>query len=252
MSYSSLKKLTRSVLPESLLYHAEPFLRNVFSIAYKGNKVSCPVCKKSFSSFIPLENGNDTLCPACGALPRNRLLWLYLRNELRIEERRFKTLHFSPARSIQRKLKQLKNLAYITTDFESNRSDKKYDITHIDEADNSYDLIICYHVLEHVIEDSRAMKELYRILKPGGIALLQVPWQDGNTYEDSSIRSKEERLKHFSQQDHVRIYGKDDFISRLQSAGFKVNAVEYTKQYSKDMIARFGLKDGENIFVCNK
>ena len=207
MSYSSLKKFTKNLLPPGLLYKIEPALRNFLSLSYIGNNVHCPVCERNFSHFILLENGRDSLCPACGALPRNRLLWLYLKREVQIDNKPLKVLHFSPSRSVLRKLRKLSNLNYTTTDYESSHADKRYDITNIHEQEDSFDLIICYHVLEHVINDAKAMRELLRILKPGGIALLQVPLKEGTTYEDAVAISKEERLKHFGQEDHVRIYG---------------------------------------------
>jgi SAM-dependent methyltransferase len=252
MIYSSLKKFIKSLLSPSLLYKVEPSVRNIFSIAYSGNKVHCPVCERNFSRFILLDNKRDSLCPACGSLPRNRLLWLYLKHELQIERSVVKVLHFSPSRSLLRRLKKLNNLNYTSTDYESNHADKKIDITSIGEADNSYDLVICYHVLEHVNDDAKAMKELYRILKAGGAALLQVPLKEGNTYEDFNITSEEGRLKHFGQEDHVRIYGENDFPSRLKQAGFKVNEITYPKQFSEKEIKRFGLWRDEKIFVCQK
>ncbi len=252
MIYSSLKKFTKRLLPESLLYSVEPTLRKLFAVSYKGNNVHCPVCERNFIRFILLENGRDSLCPACGALPRNRLLWLYLKQEVKIESRNMKVLHFSPSRSLLRKLKKLENLNYTSTDFETSRADKRHDITNIHEPDNIYDLIICYHVLEHIPDDAKAMHELYRILKPGGKALLQVPLKEGGTYEDSSITSKEERLKHFGQDDHVRIYGKEDFPFRLKQAGFKVTVTEYAKQLGEKEIEQFGLWKDEKIFVCTK
>jgi SAM-dependent methyltransferase len=252
MNYTSLKKFTKRLLPESFLYAAEPALRNLFSITYAGNKVQCPVCNRHFNRFLLLENRSDSLCPACGALPRNRLLWLYLNKDVKIATRSLKVLHFSPSRSVLRKLRKLSNLKYTTTDFESNRADKRHDITNIQEPDNSYDLIICYHVLEHITDDAKAMQELFRILKPGGIALLQVPLKEGNTYEDALVTSREERLKHFGQDDHVRIYGAEDFPSRLKQAGFKVSANLYPKQFSEAEIEKFGLWKDETIFVCEK
>lgn len=251
MLYSYIKKFTKRIVPEGLLYAAEPALRTIFSIGYYGNKVYCPVCEKHFSKFILLENGKDKLCPGCGALPRNRLLWLYLQEEIKISEKQLKVLHFSPSRSVMRKMRALKNLNYTTTDYESKLADKRYDITNIEQQNNVYDLVICYHVLEHIEDDTKAMKELLRILKPGSLALLQVPLKAGKTYENPDIKTTAERLRHFGQEDHVRIYG-DDFIIRLQHAGFNVNETEYANRFSETEIEQLGLWKPEKIFVCKK
>ena len=249
--YSILKRFIKVFIPKELLRQTEPFLRKIYSLFYFGNKVECAVCGNHYSKFIVLKNGVDTLCVNCGSLPRNRLLWMYLSNELNIKTTHYSLLHFSPAKSIKRKLKELKNIEYTTTDYEKGE-DKQFDITSINDDDNRYDLIICYHVFEHIVEDAKAMKELFRVLKSGGKALLQVPLKEGDTYEDFSITSPTERLKHFGQDDHVRIYGNNNFEERLKNAGFMVKAVPYATKFSDETIVRNGLNKQELIFVCTK
>ncbi len=249
--YSLLKRAIKVIVPKELLRQTEPFLRKIYSVFYFGNQVECAICGNHYSKFVVLKNGVDTLCINCGSLPRNRLLWLYMNNELNITHTHYSLLHFSPAKSIKRKINELKNIEYTTTDYEKGE-DKQYDITAINDADNRYDLIICYHVFEHILEDSKAMKELCRVLKSGGKALLQVPLKEGDTYEDISVTSPTERLKHFGQDDHVRIYGKNNFEERLSNAGFSVKAFSYATTFSDEIIDRNGLNKQELIFICSK
>ena len=248
--YSFLKKL----FPRKLLMVLEPHLRWIISIFYRGNTVFCPLCEKGFRKFISLENAEnpDLLCPACGSIQRKRLLWIYLKEEILVESKDLKLLHFSPGRPLAKKLKSLPNLNYITTQIGGKKADKSYDITSIAEKDNSYDLIICYHVLEHIAEDKKAISELYRILKPAGLALVQVPFRIGKTLEDFSVTSPVERQKLFGQRDHVRYYGLEDFVNRLLSAGFRVEQNQFAKKLGKELTEKFVLNPEERIFVCKK
>jgi SAM-dependent methyltransferase len=159
----------------------------------------------------------------------------------------FLILDFSPSRILYRKLKKRKDFLYFPTDFEDAfLSDYHYDITNIDTEDNKFDLIICYHILEHIVEDKQAMKELYRVLKKGGTVLIQTPFKEGEVYEDYGIISPEERLKHFGQEDHVRIYSALELEKRLKEAGFHTEI----KTFEADIY--FGLKKDEKIIVCKK
>ena len=145
-----------------------------------------------------------TICPFCGSLSRTRRLWKLLFEDLNIKG---KVLHFSPSRSLYRRLKKIETIDYISTDFENEfLADQKYDITKLEIADNQFDFIICYHILEHIENDGQAMKELFRVLKPGGVAIIQTPFKEGEIYENDKIISPEDRKIHFHQEDHVRIY----------------------------------------------
>ena len=137
---------------------------------------------------------------------------------------------------------------YTTTDLVSPIADVKADICALPFDDNSYDVILCNHVLEHIPEDTKAMQELYRVLKPGGWGIFQIP-QDLNrktTFEDNSITNKAERTKIFGQYDHVRIYGRD-YFDKLRRVGFKVNEVDYTSQLTAKTIDKYRLAKGEII-----
>lgn len=145
------------------------------------------------------------------------------------------------------------NLDYTTTDLNSPIADVKADICDLPFKNNEFDFIICNHVLEHIPDDTKAMQELYRILKPGGIAILQVPYEANrkNTFEDDSITDPKERARIFGQYDHVRVYGMD-YFDKLKSVGFKVEAIDYTKKLSEEEIRRYRLAEGELIPVCRK
>ena len=151
-----------------------------------------------------------------------------------------------------KKFKSFSHWDYTTTDLHSPLADVKADICALPFEDNSYDLILCNHVLEHIPNDLKAMKELYRVLKPRGTAILQVPLEEGreNTFEDDSIIDQQERTRIFGQYDHVRVYGQD-YYNRLQKAGFKVTPVDYIKEVTEGDIKRFALPT-ERIPVVTK
>jgi SAM-dependent methyltransferase len=251
--YSFLKSFVRAVLPERLFYKAEPFLRKVISVFYSGNKYECPVCGFHASKFIAVHGGESHLCPRCGSIERKRLLWLYLLNEIKIREKNnFHVLHFSPSTALRRKFEAMKNIEYHPTDIFNPLIKNRFDITQLPFSENYFDLIVCYHVLEHVTEDRKAMQELFRVLKRGGVALLQVPFSENETLEDFSVTSPEERKKLFGQEDHVRYYGRRDFVSRLQQAGFKVEEIKYAETLGEEKIRLYLLDREEIIFRCEK
>ena len=146
-----------------------------------------------------------------------------------------------------RKWKKIKTVDYTASDLSGDFiADVQFDITNISKPDESYDLIICYHILEHVIEDVKAMKELYRILKPNGTIIIQTPFKDGKIYEDYSIQSETERLKHFGQEDHVRIYSVDGLKKRLESIGFDI----IVNQFEENIY--LGFSNNEIIILATK
>lgn len=147
----------------------------------------------------------------------------------------------------------MKNLDYTTTDLNSPLADVKADICDLPFDSDTYDIIFCNHVLEHIPDDRKAMQELYRVLKPGGMAILQIP-QDlkrENTFEDNSITDRRERAEIFGQYDHVRIYGRD-YFDKLRTIGFTVKEVDYTRTLEAQEVDRFRLAPGEILPVCFK
>jgi predicted SAM-dependent methyltransferase len=222
----------------------------------KGDKYTDPIDGKSFKSFLPYGYGNqrnNVLSPSTLSLERHRLLWLYLKNETDFFTAEKKVLHFAPEQAFYKRFRKMKNLDYTTTDLNSPLADVKADICNLPFNDNEYDVILCNHVLEHIPEDTKAMQELYRVLKPGGIGIFQIP-QDLTrqvTFEDDSITDKKERAEIFGQYDHVRVYGRD-YFQKLRSIGFKVDEVDYTAILSKEDVVKYCLAKGEIIPVVRK
>lgn len=223
--YEKAKKIVKKIIPKGFIKKHEEKLRSFVALSYKGNKVTCNVCDRNFSKFIELEN-KELLCPNCGCLPRTRRLLNLIEQEPSLSIK--KLLHFSPPKAFRAKLNRMNLGEYITTDYEGEfEADKRLNIEAIEEADNLYDIIICYHVLEHITKDEQAMEELFRILKPNGVCFIQTPFKEGDIYEDYSITSKEERLTHFGQDDHVRIYSIDGLKNRLENHRFNIEVIKF-------------------------
>lgn len=233
-------------------YLATPFL----SVWLKGSTYVDPIDGKGFKRFLPYGYGEqrpNVLSPSTLSLERHRLLWLYLQNETGFFEKPLKVLHMAPEQCFLSIFKKMKNLDYTTADLYSPIVDVKADILNLPFEDDLFDLVLCNHVLEHIIDDHKAMSELYRVIKPGGLGIFQVPQniELEKTYEDPSIISPEERAKHFGQYDHVRVYGKD-YFDRLRKAGFKVEEVDYSTKLSPELLEKYCLAKGEILPVCRK
>ncbi len=251
-----LFKLILNIVPRPLLIRLSYLARPVLALLLKGNKFTDPIDNKNFKTFLPYGYGNqrnNVLSPSSLSLERHRLLWLYLNSETNFFSANLKVLHFAPEQCFLKRFKSLKNLDYITTDLESPIADVKADICNLPFKDNEFDVILCNHVLEHIPDDAKAMHELYRIMKPGGWGVFQIP-QDLNrvtTFEDDSITDKKERAKIFGQYDHVRVYGLD-YFDKLRDVGFKVDAIDYTSKLSNANIEKYCLAKGEIIPVVYK
>lgn len=249
-------KFVLNLIPRPILIRLSYVVSPILAFFLKGHTYTDPIDGKSFRSFLPYGYGNqrnNVLSPSTLSLERHRLLWLYLKNETDFFTNQFKVLHFAPEQCFLKRFKNLNNLDYTTTDLESPIADIKADICNLPFDDNSYDIIFCNHVLEHIPDDTKAMQELYRVLKPGGFGVFQIP-QDVNrkkTFEDDSITDKKERAKIFGQYDHVRIYGRD-YFDKLRSIGFQVDEVDYTATLSIQEITKYCLAQGEIIPVVSK
>lgn len=254
----SVFKLILNTIPRPLLIRLSYVARPVLALALRGTKFTDPIDGKSFRMFLPYGYGtqrNNVLSPSTLSLERHRLLWLYLNNEtdfFKSAEKK-KVLHFAPEQAFYKRFRNQKNIEYTTTDLFSPLADVKADICNLPFADNQYDVIFCNHVLEHIPDDTKAMQELYRVLKPGGMAILQIP-QDlsrATTFSDDTITDQKERAKIFGQYDHVRIYGRD-YFEKLRSIGFKVIEEDYTNKISPELVQKYCLAKGEIIPVCFK
>jgi SAM-dependent methyltransferase len=252
----SLFKLVLNIIPRPLLIRLSYLVSPILEFALRGNKFTDPIDGKSFKTFLPYGYGKqrpNVLSPSTLSLERHRLLWLYLKNETNFFSENLKALHFAPEQCFLKRFRKLKNLDYTTTDLLSPIADVKADICDLPFEDNSYDVMLCNHVLEHIPDDTKAMQELYRVMKPGGYGIFQIP-QDLNrksTFEDNSITDKAERAKLFGQYDHVRVYG-HDYFDKLRSIGFKVEEVDYTTQLKDAEVDKYRLAKGEIIPVVFK
>jgi SAM-dependent methyltransferase len=232
------------------------YIRPVLAAYLKGDRYTDPINGKSYKKFLPYGYGEqrpNVLSPGTLSLERHRLLWLFLKNETDFFTAQKKVLHMAPEQSFLPLFKKMKNLDYTTADLYSPIVDVKADILDLPFEENTFDVVICNHVLEHIEDDAKAMSELYRVLKPGGMGIFQVP-QDlklEKTYEDFNITDPEERKKHFGQYDHVRIYGRD-YFNRLRKAGFTVEEVDYSKELTPELVDKYRLTPGEILPVCYK
>ena len=249
-------KIILNLFPRPFLIRLSYTVRPFLAFFLKGNRFTDPIDGKSFKSFLPYGYGNqreNILSPSTLSLERHRLFWLYLKNETDFFKAQKKVLHFAPEQAFYKRFKKMSNLDYVTTDLNSPLADVKADICNLPFKENTFDVIFCNHVLEHIPDDTKAMQELYRVLKVGGMGIFQIP-QDlsrEKTFEDNSITDKKERQKIFGQYDHVRIYGRD-YFDKLRSIGFEVDEVDYTKTLSETEIDKFRLAKGEIIPVVSK
>lgn len=251
-----LFKLILNTIPRPLLIRLSYVARPILMLFLKGDTHTDPIDGKSFRAFLPYGYGKqrpNVLSPGTLSLERHRLLWLYLKNETSFFTKPLKILHFAPEQAFYKRFRKLPLLDYTTTDLNSPLADIKADICNLPFTDNEFDIVLCNHVLEHIPDDTKAMQELYRILKPGGMGIFQIP-QDlsrETTFEDNSITDPKKRAEIFGQYDHVRVYGRD-YFDKLRSIGFTVNEVDYTKAMEPEMVDKYRLAQGEILPVCLK
>lgn len=249
-------KFFLNAIPRPLLIRLSYIVRPVLALFLYGTRYKDPIDGRTFRKFLPYGYGSprdNVLSPSTLSLERHRLLWLWLERETDFFTKPRKVLHFAPEQAFYKRFRKSAHLDYTTTDLNSPLADVKADICELPFCENSYDLIFCNHVLEHIPNDRKAMQELYRVLKPGGVAILQIP-QDlsrATTFEDDTITDRDERAKIFGQYDHVRIYGQD-YFEKLRAVGFKVEEVDYTNQISLNEVDRYRLAKGEILPVCWK
>lgn len=245
---------------------------------YRGDAFECPVCGSHLKNFYPIYKSFprklremdfvyplehfETLnlaaysCPACDASDRERLYALFLRDRLATLQsgHRYRFIDFAPSLALSRLLRTFSNIEYRTADYFRPNVDDRVDISNMPlYADNSVDLFMCSHILEHVPDDRAAMRELYRILRPGGCGIVMVPLVVGveDTQEDPAINTPELRWKHYAQDDHLRLYGRRDLVARLVAAGFGVRALDRA-HFGAPVFARAGIADNSVLYVVEK
>lgn len=252
----SVFKLILNTVPRPILIKLSYLARPVIAFFLKGNVYTDPIDGKSFRKFLPYGyeiQRKNALSPSTLSLERHRLLWLFLQQETDFFSAEKKVLHMAPEQCFLALFRKQKNLTYITADLHSPIADVKADICNLPFDDASFDVVFCNHVLEHISDDTKAMQELYRVLKPGGMGVFQIP-QDlsrEKTFEDNSITDRKERALLFGQYDHVRVYGRD-YFDKLRTIGFRVDEVDYTQTISSDLVTKYCLSKGEILPVCYK
>ncbi|PHS05914.1 MAG: SAM-dependent methyltransferase [Kordia sp.] len=264
-----MKQLIKSIIPKQVIekyrsYKQDQNKKRDISL-YKGSAVKCPICNSSFKIFgeFGLNKRINAKCHNCSSLERHRLIYLYLSDTINIFDKNIKPirlLHFAPEKIFYEMLAPNQSISYTPCDlfpelynYGGKSKIEKVDITNIPFEDQSFDFILCNHVLEHIPDDNLAMSELYRVLSYGGNGIFQVPidYSRKETYEDWSITSPEEREKAFGQSDHVRWYGQD-YKNRLEKVGFTVNEIDVKSKFTSDEIFKFGLMESEKIYHCKK
>jgi SAM-dependent methyltransferase len=265
---------------ESLIYdkvrkNGKVLKRAIKLRRYLGSEYQCPVCGiglrafrpmwksywRDFAKFAPIHppTAMETLnleaftCPRCDAFDRDRLTAIYLEDMFRSFDRNrtYRLLEFAPGDALHKKLKSHPFIAYRSADLSRKTVDERVDLTDMAAySDRSLDIILCSHVLEHIPEDRKAMREIRRVLKPDGFAILLVPLVAGveETHEDPSINTEALRWKYFGMGDHVRQYGKRDFIGRLEAAELNVEqlGIEY---FGAERFRRAAIAENSVLYV---
>lgn len=226
-------------------------LSRVQAVALRGNGVMCPVCGGTFRHFTGFGDPwrPHAMCPSCRSLERHRLAWIFLQSHTRLFRDPLRVLHIAPEPILMERLRSLPNLDYLTADLNPEKADVQMDICNIEYPDESFDVILCAHVLEHVPNANRAMRELRRVLSPAGFALLDVPMNPAlqDTYEDWSITSDEGRRAAFGQFDHVRWFGRN-YPDLLREARFHVDVDPFPLSSEKSQ--RYGISSSDHIYYC--
>lgn len=253
-----LYKFLLNKLPRPLLIRLSYPFKMVAPLLYKGNKVECPVCERSFSKFLSygsnVTHRENVLCPYDLTLERHRLMWIYLKNHSDFfTADQLNVLHIAPEQCFHQKFKAQKNLNYLTADLVSPIADMHFDLHTIPLEDNRFDVVFCNHVMEHVDDALQCMRELYRVMRPGGWAIMQVPqdFSRETTYEDPSIVSPEDREKHYWQKDHVRLFGKD-YPQWLEKAGFTAEVFNKEEALGVDLMERYRISPSEVLYIFRK
>ena len=254
-------RLVLNAVPRPILQRVAGWAVPVLGLFYAGKGRKCPICGGEKRKFLPYGYGKvreDALCPKCLSLERHRLLWHYLMNN-DSERERIKNLptilHIAPEVCLMREFKRIYLSApqnYITADLESPLADMHFDVQQIPMADSSVDIIICNHLLEHVESDHKAIKEMYRIMRPGGLGIMLAPidYTLETTFEDDTITDPKQRAEVFGQYDHRRIYGKD-YLERLRAAGFEAFEIDYAAEFSDSDRTKFSF-GSDKLYIVRK
>ena len=255
----SLIKLLLKRIPRPWLIRLSFILRPLLKLWYKGKGVVDPIDCSSFRSFMPYGYEHvrkGVLSPSTLSLERHRSLWLYVNRETSLftSDKPIDLLHIAPEQCFYSILKNQSHINYTTFDLNSPLASVHGDIIKMPFADCTFDCVFCNHVLEHITDDQLAMSELFRILRPGGWGIVQVPMQANRdiTYENWDITDPAARTMHFGQYDHVRWYGRVDFFERLTTVGFQIEAINVGTYFSEEEIQTYVLDKNEILPIIRR
>lgn len=248
-------------IPRPILQRIAGWAVPIMGLWYIGKGKECPLCGCRRRKFLPygyVTQRDNALCPNCLALERHRTLWLWLLRESDIGRGAValpRLLHVAPEVALMRKFHKIyaaQPADYVTADLESPLADLHFDIQHIPLEDESFDVVICNHIMEHVEDDRLAMREILRIMRKGGwgVILSPVDLQREKTFEDDTITDEAERTRIFGQYDHRRIYGRD-YAERLREAGFEVYECDYANLIPAKEKQLYALTD-EPLYIVRK
>ena len=241
----------RRAIPRRLHRPLRNALARVRAPLLRGSARRCPICGGSFRRFLGAPGREDATCPRCYAGERHRLLWLYLREATEFFTAPQRVLHFAAENCFESRMRRMSNLDYVTADLEA-PADMRLDITDIALPDESFDVVLCLHILEHITDDHTAMRELRRIVRPGGFVIVDVPLGPREDTFEPETDDPRERFRLLGQHDHVRFYGRADLRRRLMSAGFDVSVERFAAKLPDAGRALFGFKGDETLHVCRR
>lgn len=257
-----MKRLIRFILnaiPRPILQRMAGWAVPLLGLLYVGRGRECPICGTKRRKFLPygyVTSRDNALCPNCLSLERHRLLWLWLQRESDLFDRRPRLLHVAPEVCLMRHLRKAykgHEEDYVTADLESPLADLHFDIQHIPLADESFDVVFCNHIMEHVENDLQAMREIHRVIRRGGgwgVILSPVELEREKTFEDDSITDEAERTRIFGQYDHRRVYG-CDYADRLREVGFEVEDLDYAAMLTAEERERYALPK-DHLYIVRK
>ena len=251
-----LISIATRIIPRHYLQHVSHFFLRIFSLFLRGNKFEDPINGKTYRKLLPygrLKPRENAIAPDSLSLERHRLMWLFLKNKTNFFTDNLKFLHIAPEYCFIKIFKGMKNLDYLTADLISPWADVKMDVHDIPFEENTFDVVICNHVLEHVDDADKVMKEFYRVMKPGGWGIFQVPIDYNNavTIEDRSVTDPRERERLYWQSDHLRLFGRD-YGDKLTAAGFRVTQSNFINEIDPKLVERYALDKNEIVYYCQK
>jgi SAM-dependent methyltransferase len=261
---------TAEGLSHAALLRAFINLHQLMKRTLAGDRVECPFCKSAFERFLPFSEDTEVVrkfeiigagfrpnarCPECLSLDRERLVYLYLERAGLLSVSGCRILHIAPERCLGKRLRLDSRLRYVAGDLDRNsgRVTLELDLQYLPFQNDSFNLVVCNHVLEHIPDDRRALAEITRVLDRSGAAILQTPVSAAleSTYEDWSMTTGDQRKAAFGQSDHVRIYGAD-YAARLEQSGLRVQVFDALEEFGADLIERHALIARERIFIGRK